>query len=232
MDCPDRTTLSQALHELRNPLSVIQMVLDRLSDNTKPLSQDRYDRYLQRAQASTALMEGLMTQLSQLEFLNHSPILLSNDRHSISHLIAYLSQRMTTDPIIAWATPTIPWVNHCDPSTVWCGDPGMMWQVLRPILQNALQYGPGLLQILWQTSDAQTITIDIQDPGEGIDPQDRPHLWQPFYRGRAGKQSDSGFGLGLTIAQAAVLHLGGEISFHPLTPMGSSCRVTLPHPVG
>jgi two-component system, OmpR family, sensor kinase len=232
MDCSDRTTLSQALHELRNPLSVIQMVLDRLSDSTRPLAPDRYDRYLQRAQASTARMEDLLAQLSQLDCLNYTPIVLNNDRHSIPDLIAYVSQRMTTDPIIAWTNPTIPWVNQCDPSTCWYGDPDMLWQVLQPIVQNALQYGPGLLHILWQASEAQTITIDIQDPGEGIDPVDRPHLWQPFYRGRAGKQSEQGFGLGLTIAQAAVLHLGGEISFHALTPTGSSCRVTLPHSLG
>jgi two-component system, OmpR family, sensor kinase len=231
MDCPDRTTLSQALHELRNPLSVIQMVLDRLSDRTRPLDQERYDRYLQRAQVSTARMEDLLTQLARLECLNRDPIELNNDRHSIPDLIAYVSQRITTDPGL-WAIPTIPWINHCDPSIVWYGDPDILWQVLQPIVQNALQYGPGLRSILWQASEAQTITIDIQDPGEGIDPLDRPHLWKPFYRGRAGKQSDYGFGLGLTIAQAAVLHLGGEISFHTLTPTGSSCRVTLPHSLG
>jgi two-component system, OmpR family, sensor kinase len=232
MCCPAPTTLSQALHELRNPLSVIQMVLDRLSDTAKPLSQDRYDRYLQRAQASTALMEHLMTQLSQLEALNHSQLVLNCDRHSITNLMAYVSQRMITDSILSLATPTVLWVNSCSESTFWYGDPDMLWQGLQPILQNALQYGPGLVQILWQQPEAHTITIDVQDPGEGIDPIDRPHLCEPFYRGRAGKQSEHGFGLGLAIAQAAVLHCGGGISFHALTPTGSSCRVNLPHPTG
>jgi signal transduction histidine kinase len=228
----ERTTLSQTLHELRNPLSVIQMVLDRLSDTTKPLSQDRYDRYLQRAQTSTALMEHLMTQLSQLEALNQSQVLLNCDRHSVLDLMAYTSQRTATDPFISLASPPIPWVNCCAESTFWYGDRDMLWQALQPILQNALQYGPGLLQLLWQQPEAHTITLDIQDPGEGIDPVDRPHLCEPFYRGRAGKQSERGFGLGLAIAQAAVVHCGGEISFHALTPTGSSCRVTLPHPPG
>jgi two-component system, OmpR family, sensor kinase len=232
MCCPERTTLSQALHELRNPLSVIQMVLDRLSDTTKPLAQDRYDRYLQRAQTSTALMEHLMTQLSQLEALNHSQVVLNCDRYSIPDLMAYASQRLTTDPIISLAIPTVPWVNCCVESAFWYGDPDMLWQGLQPILQNALQYGPGLVQILWRQPEAHTITIDIQDPGEGIDPFDRPHLCEPFYRGRAGKQSERGFGLGLAIAQAAILRCGGELSFHLLTPTGSSCRVTLPHPLG
>jgi signal transduction histidine kinase len=232
MPCPDRTSLSQALHELRNPLSVIQMVLDRLSDTTTPLAQDRYDRYLQRAQTSAALMEHLMTQLSQLEALNDSRMVLNCDRHSIPDLMAYASQRLTTDPIMASASPPVPWVNCCAESTFWYGDPDVLWQALQPILQNALQYGPGLVQLLWQQPEAQTITLDIQDPGEGIDSVDRPHLCEPFYRGRAGKRSEQGLGLGLAIAQAAVLRCGGEISFHPLTPTGSSCRVTLPHPPG
>jgi signal transduction histidine kinase len=232
MCCPDRTILSQTLHELRNPLSVIQMVLDRLSDTTKPLAPDRFDRYLQRAQTSTALMEHLMTQLSQLEALNHSQVVLNCDRHSIPDLMAYVCQRIITDPIIRFASPTVPWVNGCAKSTGWYGDRDMLWQGLQPILQNALQYGPGLIQLLWQQPEAHIITLDIQDPGEGIDAIDRPHLYKPFYRGRAGKQSEHGFGLGLTIAQAAVLHCGGEISFHSLTPMGSSCRVTLPRPTG
>jgi two-component system, OmpR family, sensor kinase len=228
----ERTTLSQALHELRNPLSVIQMVLDRLSDTTKPLAADRYDRYLQRAQTSAALMEHLMMQLSQLEALNHSQISLNCGEHSVPDLMAYVSQQMTTDPIVSLASSTVPWVNCCAESTLWYGDPDILWQALQPILQNAMQYGPGLVQLLWQQPEAHTTTIDIQDPGEGINSVDRPHLCEPFYRGRAGKQSECGFGLGLAIAQAAVLHCGGEISFHRLTPTGSSCRVTLPHPVG
>jgi signal transduction histidine kinase len=232
MYCSDRTTLAQALHELRNPLSVIQMVLDRLSDTTKPLTQDRYDRYLQRAQASTALMEQLMTQLAQLEALNGSQVVLNCDRHSVADLMAYASQRLITDPTLSLMSPSVPWVNGCAESIGWYGDPDMLWQGLQPILQNALQYGPGLVQILWQQPQAHAITIDIQDPGAGIDSIDRPYLCEPFYRGRAGKQSERGFGLGLTIAQAAILHCGGEISFHALTPTGSSCRVTLPHPTG
>jgi two-component system, OmpR family, sensor kinase len=228
----ERTTLSQALHELRNPLSVIQMVLDRLSDTTKPLAADRYDRYLQRAQTSAALMEHLMMRLSQLEALHHSQVLLNSRRHSIPDLMAYISQQIATDPNISLASPVVPWANYCAASTFWHGDPDMLWQVLQPILQNAMQYGPGLVQLLWQQPEVHTITIDIQDPGEGIDSVDRPHLCEPFYRGRAGKQSERGFGLGLAIAQAAVLHCGGAISFHPLTPTGSSCRVTLPHPIG
>jgi two-component system, OmpR family, sensor kinase len=230
------TLWSQALHELRNPLSVIQMVLDRFSETASPLAEERRDRYLQRAQQSAALMERLMAQLAQLEYLTDSPGLLCSNQHYVADLIPYVLQQMMTDPVIQAAEePSPQMINLCSASTCWQGDREMLWHTLQPILQNALQYRPaqGVVEIRWQDQiEPNQLVIVIQDGGEGINQFDLPQLFQPFYRGELGKKSGIGFGLGLAIAQAAALRCNGYITFHYLHPTGSSCRVNLPHPIG
>jgi signal transduction histidine kinase len=225
---------SQALHELRNSLSVVQMVLERLDDKAKPLTPDRYDRYLQRAQISAANMEQLMAQLFQLESLTQPQAPQKCDRHSIPDLITYVSHQITADPRLNHGN--ILWLNHCEETAVWQGDREILWQGLQPILHNALQYQldvSAVVQLVWRRSDREGLTLDIQDHGIGIDPIDRPHLLEPFYRGQVSRQFEpQGFGLGLAIAQAAMVLCRAEIAFYPLIPQGCSCRVTLHPPIG
>jgi signal transduction histidine kinase len=72
--------------------------------------------------------------------------------------------------------------------------------------------------------------IEVIDNGIGLDPDDRPHLFDRFYRGaRAREHAASGSGLGLSIARTIVLRHGGTIEITD-GPGGVGCRarVTLP----
>ncbi len=56
------------------------------------------------------------------------------------------------------------------------------------------------------------VRISVSDTGRGITPQDRPHIFEPFFRGSlSGQRKIKGTGLGLTIVKSILDQHGAEI---------------------
>jgi signal transduction histidine kinase len=63
-----------------------------------------------------------------------------------------------------------------------------------------------------ETDQEKSVGFRIQDTGLGIDSHDLPHLFERFYRGKAGHESGApGTGLGLAIVKQIVDHHDGSI---------------------
>jgi PAS domain S-box-containing protein len=74
---------------------------------------------------------------------------------------------------------------------------------------------------------AREITVEVLDNGAGIDPQDRPRLFQPFAR-LPSAAGHPGTGLGLAIAQRVIERNSGSIGVESTTDSGSRFWFTLP----
>lgn len=77
-------------------------------------------------------------------------------------------------------------------------------QVVYNLVNNALTYaGEDKTVTLRQTVENGQIKIEVSDSGEGIDPQELPHIWSRYYRGgKPHKRAAIGTGLGLSIVQS------------------------------
>jgi K+-sensing histidine kinase KdpD len=212
----------QAIHELRNPLNVIQLVLDRLNDTSYPLEADKRDRYLQRAQTCTTQMEQLLAQLALYEQIKSGRLIPQLDHHVIK-ILAEDYQQSDLDP-----KNQLEIQNQCQEDSVWLGDRLLLGHILSPILQHSLMDSP--VQMIWQ-QDAETLTIEVRS--QGTPTQEASRWFEPFYC-PSGQSlgTENGWGLGLAIAQAATQLCGGQISLNPLTLLGSCFWVRLPHPIG
>ena len=74
----------------------------------------------------------------------------------------------------------------------------------------------------------ESLVLDVSDTGPGIAPADRPHLFEPFYRGSGVHDGRiCGSGLGLSIVKEYVEAHGGNISLEH-SDQGARFRVTLP----
>lgn len=106
--------------------------------------------------------------------------------------------------------------------------PSEIGRTVTNLVENALRFGSEV-DIRLTASTEQAI-IDVADDGPGIPAHLRADMLKPFVRGDEARTMNekSGFGLGLSIAQAMVCGHGGELSLHDNTPHGLLVRIKLP----
>ena len=76
----------------------------------------------------------------------------------------------------------------------------------------------------YQTSSA-TVTVTVKETGGGISPEDLPHIWERYYKG---KHAETGTGLGLFICKFIVESHGGTIGVESEEGKGTAFTFTLP----
>ncbi|MBC8320364.1 MAG: HAMP domain-containing protein [Bacteroidetes bacterium] len=95
------------------------------------------------------------------------------------------------------------------------------------ILLNAFEAVLENGEIVIKTSNPNkdTIKLEISDNGIGMDPEDIPHIFEPFY---SAKQKTSGIGLGLAIVHGIVQSHNGKIEVDSKLGKGASISIILP----
>lgn len=102
-------------------------------------------------------------------------------------------------------------------------------QVISILLDNAVSYTPEGGRILLKCSKtAKAYRIEVADSGVGISDEDKPHIFERFYRADKARESKSHFGLGLCIAKEIVQLHRGTISVKDTAGGGATFTVTLP----
>jgi heavy metal sensor kinase len=109
------------------------------------------------------------------------------------------------------------------------GDIRMIQRMISNLLDNALKYTPanGTVRVEMQTGHGKPATIYIIDSGTGISPDDISHIFERFYRCDQSR-SESGIGLGLSLARAIARAHGGDITAESIPKKGSTFTITLP----
>ncbi|MEL6179209.1 MAG: ATP-binding protein, partial [Myxococcota bacterium] len=111
-------------------------------------------------------------------------------------------------------------------------DHGKLRQVLINLVGNALKFtaaGQVVLRLSYQ--DPQ-LTIEVEDTGPGIAPDELDDLFQPFSQTETGEQSQEGTGLGLSISKQFVHLLGGDIQARSTLGVGTTFTLSIPCPQG
>lgn len=112
-------------------------------------------------------------------------------------------------------------------------DPGRLRQVVGNLLDNAVKYGRAgtSVGVLLGTApcerDQTCAVLTVRNAGEGISPDDLPHIWSRLYRGSGSGRSD-GLGLGLALVKAVVEAHGGSVDVETAPGEYAEFRVRLP----
>ena len=107
-------------------------------------------------------------------------------------------------------------------------------QCLQNLISNALKYGRdqrwlGIRGRAIETGRGAEIELTIEDKGIGIDREDLPHIFEPFYRGRAAKAAQiHGTGLGLSLAKRITEGMGGRLTVISMPGTGTAFTLHLP----
>ena len=115
------------------------------------------------------------------------------------------------------------------------GDEQALRSVVRNLVSNAVKFsrnrGPVMVSARRVESKANPCEVELRvdDRGDGIDPSDMPHIFEPFYRGRSAHAGQiAGSGLGLSLVREIVNEHHGRIEVTTRAGEGSTFRVYLP----
>ena len=101
-------------------------------------------------------------------------------------------------------------------------------RIILNLLTNALKYSPPASSVLLRAQHHDdTVVVLMTDNGPGIAPEDLPHLFERYYRGKSGPRAE-GVGLGLYITKNLVDAHGGRIWVESEVGKGSTFAFTLP----
>ena len=102
-------------------------------------------------------------------------------------------------------------------------------RAVRALLDNAVTYAPSGSRVYVEVdADPDSVQVVVADEGDGIAPQDRDRLLQPFERGHHPRQDVGGRGLGLAVAKTVATAHGGRLTLSTRHPSGLRAALCLP----
>lgn len=218
--------LAMLSHELRNPAAAISNAAHALARLMEGRNQERgllgvIDRQIRH-------MSKLLDDLLDVARITQGHIEMNREVVSIQACI---------DLALETAAPFIQSKRHRLTTTQWfeplwiSGDVVRLAQCMTNLLTNAAKYTPGGGTIRLELhADETTVTLEVQDNGQGISPELLPHIFDLFVQGdRSLDRSQGGLGIGLALCRKLIEMQGGSIdASSPGTDMGATFTIRLP----
>jgi signal transduction histidine kinase len=221
-----RTDLIVAVsHDLRTPLASIRAMVEAINDGvvTEP---DAVRRYLGLIQQETQHLGGLIEDLFELARIESGTLELRLASVPLPELV---SETVDGMQIQAQEKGVALRASFDDGLPSLALDGPRMQRVLVNLIQNAVRHtsSGGRIDVEVARSNGH-IQVRVADTGEGIAPEDQPHIFEQFYRSEKSRSRGSGgAGLGLAIARGIVEAHHGTIVVDTIPGKGSSFVVTL-----
>ena len=216
--------VSDASHELRTPIAVIQgyaALLDRWGKSDPEALQESIDAI----RGEAASMERLVEQLLFLARGDNDSQPVKMERLDLAELAGEV---LREEEMIHPERTFLPRWGE-DPVSIYA-DPGLMKQLLRILMDNSLKYSPPEGRIYLRVGERQGyVRLTVQDEGMGIPPEGIPHIFERFYRtDQSRDRKTGGTGLGLSIAKWIVERHGGWFEVVSRPEVGTRITVVLP----
>ncbi len=216
--------MSRLSHELRTPLAIISTSADLLDTYGKRMTEEQRTERLQQ----------IKTQIKHFtSMLDNMALVVKGISYSIDFSPAPYNLQSTAKTIISelkdllHVTHSVELRLQGDMSAV-NSDEQLMRLILTHLLANAFKYSPPTKPIVVTgTMTSENITIEVQDQGIGILPQDSGRIFEPFFRG-ANIGEIPGLGIGLSIVKDAVDSMNGKVEVNSEVGVGTKVLVEIP----
>ncbi|NMX70466.1 GAF domain-containing protein [Pseudomonas sp. WS 5111] len=217
-------------HDLRNPMTIISMLCGMMqkafsSDGTH--SSRRISSAIDTMQQAAGRMNVLLEDL-----LDTSKI--EAGRYTVRPVQLEVSQIFEEAYALLAPLALAKGVDlsfNAEPGLQINADPERLFQVLSNLIGNAIKFTPRLGNIgISAMSNGEEIVFAVRDSGEGIAPEQLPHVFDRYWT--KGENNPTGSGLGLYISQGIVQAHGGRIEAESELGRGSEFRFTVPKVAG
>lgn len=212
-------------HEIKNPLTGLQVALANLRESG---SQPERERAARNADRAVERLTRLLADLRKLSDLADRPV--ERLPVEIPKLLEEMIEAARSQPSYAERPITlmitrVPW--NLPPVT---GDRDLLGLAIYNLLENALKFTSENDSVeVRALEDGRAIIVEVADTGPGIAPEDLQSIFEELYRGTNARGVE-GSGLGLALAQRIVDLHGGQISVrsHQAEPRGTVFTLRLP----
>jgi len=217
-----RRLTADLAHELRTPLATLQSHLEALIDGIWQPTNEKLDSCHQEV----VRLSRLVASLEQLNQLEHRVLVANLEELELKPLLQAIITNFA--PQYEGKEISLDFICPNNPSVLL--DRDKFTQVMINLLSNAWKFTPmgGRVTVEVQKKKDQ-VTIKVQDTGEGIAPEDLPHIFQRLYRGEKSRSRETGgVGIGLAIAKALVEAQGGRVRVESQLGKGSTFTLLFP----
>ena len=213
-------------HDLRNPLSAIDMAVGVLRMAPATTNDPQASRVISRVSSSSRRMSRMIEQILDLTRsrigggleVNSAPM-------DLCTLVSEIADELRT------ANPGRTIEVRC-PSIVGSWDRDRLEQVFSNLISNAIHHGMADKPVTIDAyrDDAGQVIVDVHNDGEPIPEELRRQLFDPFRRGSRDSRSTktAGLGLGLYISRSIVVAHGGDLEVRSSSGEGTTFRLTMP----
>jgi two-component system nitrogen regulation sensor histidine kinase NtrY len=220
-----RDVARRLAHEIKNPLTPIQLSAERISRNISrlPAAAPRVATVMQECVGAiineVSGLKHLVDEFVRFARLPTVSRVPESMRELVDRTLALYDGKMEAVAVQISIPEDLPLILM---------DPTQMKRVLINLIDNALEaldaQTERSLRIACELArDGTMARLTIEDTGAGILPEDRERLFTPYFSTRK-----EGTGLGLSIASRIVSDHGGYIGAEPNTPRGTRFIIELP----
>jgi signal transduction histidine kinase len=229
---PDWQQLAGLAHDLRTPLQGLRLLIPLLESTPllHPEARDLLERL--RACADRALSIGM-----ELLDWAQSPTHAGQRAERSWFALAPFLNVLAGEHMAHAQRKAVSWLTDFDAARGLevQADSVRLGRLLSNLMTNAIRYTPrGEVRVRAsrrrdEAGQENALVLSVEDTGTGISPEDQESIFQPFERGKAGKEGDSsGSGLGLAVVDRLVEELGLTLEVFSEHGRGSKFEVLLP----
>ena len=216
--------VSDASHELRTPISVIQGYANML-DRWGKSDESVLDESIAAIKSESENMKNLVEQLLFLARGINGKTQLTITEFSLNNMMSEVLEesKMIDDKHI------YSYINSEEINVY--GDIGLLKQTARILVENAAKYTEAGEDIILRIgkNDKNEVYFSVQDNGIGMDAEDVPHIFERFFRADTARvRKNGGTGLGLSIAKWIIDNHKGYFSVLSRKGIGTRITVYLP----
>ncbi|MHB1688076.1 MAG: HAMP domain-containing sensor histidine kinase [Ignavibacteriaceae bacterium] len=218
-----RQFIADASHEIRTPLTIIQTELElaerKLKDDE---AKESINIALNEIDGLTKLTNSLLT-LARLDSLRVN-LELSNVR--LDELLTDCVQSINQTALKKKVRINLSITDAVEIKA----DKEKLKSVFLNLIDNAIKYsnaGAGV-SVTLNKIENEKVVVTVEDEGEGISPEELPHIFKRFYRSNEIRAEVSGSGLGLAIAKEIIEMHHGEITVESNLGKGTIFKVIVP----
>ena len=198
-----RRAASDLAHDLATPATVLEAQLQAIVDGVVPADAAE----VEKARAAAAGLSGVVAQLGELTQAEAAP---PQRTVELVEMVG-LAREIVASLEPAFIERGVAGIVEGDARVEANVDRGQVARALRNLVTNAIQHSPAGGTVRIALNLGSTVEIRVSDSGAGIADEDRPFVFERFYRADRSRGRTPGSGIGLTVARELIAANGGSV---------------------